>query len=206
MGLKNVLLTGASVVALATAAIPAHAAPIQTNQIQTNQWYTGAFNSTAASALFGPGTVLGANPTPGTNATVVFAPVNTSTPWTTVDLPFGGFLTVTDVENSGDSFDISVNGVDLGTTSKGTIGANCNNEIACAVSGTSAADFSHGTFVLPAGTDTFSGIVNTQISGGNFDFIIEANANPNNPVPEPVSLAVLGVGMAGLAAVRRRKR
>lgn len=204
MSLKNILLAGASVVALATVAIPAHASPI--TNIQTNQWYTGAFNSTAGSPLFGPGTILGANPTPGTNATVLFAPANSSTPWTTVNLPFGGFLTVTDAENSGDTFDISVNGIDLGATSTATTGANCDNDISCAVSGSSAADFSHGTFVLPVGTDTFSGVVNTQISGGNFDFIIEANADPNNPVPEPVSLAVLGVGMAGLAAVRRRKR
>jgi hypothetical protein len=203
MSLKNIFLASVSVAALGAAAAPADAAPIT---IQTNQWYTGAFNSTAGSALFGPGSILGINPTPGTNATVAFAPNNSETPWTTVNLPYGGHLVVTDVENSGDEFDISVNGTDLGATSAATLGANCNNDIACAVSGTSASDFSSGTFILPAGTDTFSGLVVASKSGGNFDFMIEANSNPNNPVPEPATLAVLGIGTAGLAAIRRRKK
>jgi hypothetical protein len=204
MSLKNLFLAGASVAALGAVSAPAYADP---TAIQTNQWYTGAFFSSAGTQLYGPGTILGVNPTPGTNATVLYAPNNTQTAWTTVNLPYGGYLTVTDVENSGDEFDISVNGTDLGATSAASTGANCNNDISCAVSGTSAADFSSGTFSLPAGTDTFSGVVTTAISGGNFGFVIEANPQPDdNPLPEPATLAVLGMGTAGLAAVRRRKK
>jgi len=203
MGFRTIILAGASVVALSAIATPAFAVLT----IQTNQWYTGAFNSTVGSALYGPGTILGTNPTAGSNATVLFAPEGST--WTTADLRFGGTLTVLDTENSGDFFDITVNGIDQGNTSAPLAGSNCNADIGCAYANS---DFSRGTFALADGTNTFGGIyagaTYSPAQGGMFNFIIQANAAPDEPTPapEPATMAIVGVGLAGLGFVRGRRR
>jgi hypothetical protein len=61
-------------------------------------------------------------------------------------------------------------------------------------------------------TLALSGVTaNTTITGVTFSFgtgpdtFIPVGSNPPPPVPEPTSIALLGTGMAGLAAIVRRR-
>jgi hypothetical protein len=212
--LKNVLLAGAAVVALAAVSVPARA-----DSIVTNQWYTGSFTANPTTALSKPllgGGTLGTNGPvlPGGVANAIATPTNGGgLLQAIITMPSGGYLTVTDVEQSGDQFLIYVNGVaatpyaysqlspagqaGLGTgytsvpTDGDTIGENISGALA-------DSNFSSGTFYLPAGTDTITGYFEGTIASGSVDYIAEA--------PEPASLTILGLGMAGLGLMRRRRR
>jgi len=214
--LKNVLLAGAATVALAAVAVPAHA-----DTIVLNQWYNGSFGATPT---MGPlSSPLSGGGATGTNGPLLPSPATGSslpTPTVggflnaTISSP-GGYLTVTDVEQSGDQFLIYINGVPAtpalagasglipggqqalagGYTSVPTDGHSVGEDIGAAL-----ADpyFSSGTFYLPAGVDTITGYFEGTIATGSVDYIAEA--------PEPASLSILGLGMAGLGLMRRRRR
>jgi hypothetical protein len=216
--LKNVLLAGAAAVALAAVAVPAHA-----DNIVSDQWYTGHFTTTGTPLLgntfSGTSADLGTNgPTlTNPNPNALQAPVTGAAFSAIITMPSGGgFLTVTDVETPGDQFQINVNGVAAtpapasaspldvgqqslagGLTSAPSAGPDDSppENIAAALANP---EFSSGTFYLPAGTDTITGTFLGTIASGNFDMIAEA--------PEPASLTILGLGMAGLGLVRRRRR
>src|SRR5580692_2176041 len=105
---KSALLAGASAVVLIGISVPAHAV----DTITTNQWYNGSFGLTTPSPLLGP-------VHQGTNGPLLGGGVGNSigTPTIggvlsgTITLPYGGYLTVTDVQTSSDQFQMMVNGV-----------------------------------------------------------------------------------------------
>ncbi len=59
------------------------------------------------------------------------------------------------------------------------------------------------------GTTTYGGVTSTTVGGGT-DMVkllqVAGNVQPDNETPEPMSLALLGLGLAGIAASRRRRR
>ena len=131
-------------------------------------------------------------------------------------LPHGGYLLVTDVEVSGDRFDMSVNGLPAvdafagatviipgGQQAIGSVSsvpnANASNVGEDITAALSNADFSSGTFYLPPGVDTITGLFIGLIRNGDMNLIVE-------PIPEPTDLAVMAVGLLGLGLAFRRRR
>ncbi len=208
--LKNVLLAGAALAALASVSVPARA-----DNIVLNQWYAGNFTATG-SPLFGGGN-------PGTHGPILPWPafgnaVAAPAPAWVITLSSYGTFTITDVETSGDQFQLFNNGVAMvpaaspfgpapqnpgqaglpgGLTSvpvpNGSFGVNDINQAL------GDANYSSATFLLSPGVNSITGTFLGTITFGDFNFIAEA--------PEPASLAVLGVGILGLGlAVSRRRR
>jgi len=104
---------------------------------------------------------------------------------------------ITDAFNYGDTFDVWVDGVFAFTT----------NAVASALGGVSDPDaafadplYSHGSILLAAGLHSIDVFANASPFGGGGAYLQVISA-----VPEPATLALLGIALAGLA-VRRRSR
>jgi len=208
----------AGVAAVATAIF---LTPAKADNIIENQWYTGHFNETG-SLLFGaafPGG-LGANGPllgGGVGNAVDAPPVDGGALSAEITLTSAQFLTVTDVEISGDQFQIFVNGVAATPAPVGANGLVPSGQQALAGGLTSVPvanagsvgedisaalsdpNFSSGTFVLSPGLNVITGVFLGTIQFGDFNFIV------TSPVPEPSTLSLLGIGLAGLGLFRRRR-
>lgn len=108
-------------------------------------------------------------------------------------------LKVTDAFQYGDQFDVNIAGVGNFATSV----------VAAVGSGTSDPDiayadplFSHGSWLLTAGVYSVDIFANASPNGSGGAYVEVISA----PVPEPTTYALMALGLAGLAAVSRRRR
>jgi hypothetical protein len=172
------------VCALSAATMPARAA----DNLTLGTWYAFSFGENNT-PLVGGGT-------PGTNPNGALAPDPT---WT-ITLSAPARFTVTDVEESGDQFTFYNNGNLLGTTSDPVAFASFVGEcIACALADP---NFSHGVFMLPAGTANLTGTFDGIVGFGQGDFLLESLS----AVPEPSTWAMLLTGLGSVGVMLRLKR
>ena len=162
------------------------AGPASAAVLSTNTWYTFGFGST--------GSALGAPFQTGTNPNALALDAG---PWTfTLSGPAN--LLVTDMETSGDYFSLYDFGNLIGTTSTGNAFATsvCGSDIGCALAN---GDYGNGLFALGAGNHSLTGIFEGVVGNGEGSLIVQE-------VPEPITLTLFGAGLAGAAALRRRKK
>lgn len=160
----------------------------QAAAVDTDTWYTFGFGGAGSDLVAGaPGFTLFTNPSS------IAAPAG---PWT-FSLASAGQLFVTDGFLSGDRFEIFNFGTSLGLTSAPTRGSDCGADLTCALNDP---NFSSGSFMLAAGSYSITGIVtDSPFGGGAGGFIVRSN------VPEPSTVALLGLVLTGLALSRRRR-
>jgi hypothetical protein len=228
MSLRSFVLASVSVAALGAASAPASASLAQT--LTGNQWYTGAFG-TSGYATAGKPLLAATGFSTGTNGPILpsgsATAINTTQSTWYISAPNGGYLTVTDVETSGDQFTMSDNssgmtptsgalggqvGLSGGTTSTplSTSDVSCSTmsnpeDIGCALADE---NYSSGTFALVDGDNYITGVLaagTANGSSGAFDFIVELNSTTTS-TPEPASIAIVTAGLAGLGIVRRRRK
>jgi hypothetical protein len=106
-------------------------------------------------------------------------------------------LQVTDAGFAGDRFEVIANGVRLGFTSAATAG---DTDAGLDYDATFASpDWSHGSWLLAAGTYTITGIASESAFGAGLGALRVAE------VPEPTTVAMLLTGL-GLLGAKRRSR
>jgi PEP-CTERM motif len=117
-------------------------------------------------------------------------------PWTFLAPLAGAFLTITDVFESGDIFEIFDFGVSLGLTSASIAGSDCGDDpVPCLADPT----MSHAVFLLLAGQHSITIRTAAAPSGSGTGYLLVQQA------PEPSSLLLLGIAMLA-AATGARKR
>ncbi|ARN82852.1 hypothetical protein DSM21852_23650 [Methylocystis bryophila] len=190
------------------------AGPARADNIVFNQWYAAGFFDPAPSALTSPGPAFGSlinGPVlPGGFADAITAPAGTS--WT-ITTTSGGTLTVTDVERTGDQFQLFDNGVAMNVAASPFTAAGQNPGQTALPGGFTSIptpnvnfdggdinvslgdpNMSSGAFALQPGVNVITG---TWLEAGNqgsgdFAFIAEAATAPG-PAP--------GAGLLGLATL-----
>ena len=186
------------------------------NTISSNQWYSAAFNCeadcyVAAPNLFGDG--VDGEVLPGGTANAIDAPAGTG--WI---IDGAGTLTVTDLEDSGDYFEVFDNGAPMALAASpfaipgqsGVIsGGDSDTSSPCygcdyvgedIDAALSNADFSSGTFALDSGVNDISIYYVGSVGEGDMAFIAETS-----DTPEPSSFVLLATGLMGIMFAFRKK-
>jgi hypothetical protein len=117
-------------------------------------------------------------------------------PWT-FTLPTAGTLTVLDLFQSFDQFEIFDNDISIGTTSVPIAGGTCDSDFICARSDPS---YSLGVFNLVAGPHSITGFQTRGIEGAGGLLVSLA------PVPLPGALPLFATGVAALGFLSWRRR
>jgi len=189
--------------------------------ITANQWYTGHFTATG-SPIFGNsgfGTAYTHGPTLPwpTFGNAIDLPANSANAWT-ITIQGRGTLTVTDVQTSGDVFELFDNGLPM-TWAASPFGPAPQNpgqtanapytSVACSFCESNGtpdinyflgdAFYSSGTFALHNGVNVITGTFVGDITYGNVNLIVE-------DVPETSTWVMMGLGFAGLAFASYRAR
>lgn len=206
----------ASLAAVGLGGSSAHAA----DNIAVNQWYTGYFTAPNTALIGGESAITGTHG-PVLGGGFGNAITSPQAPWS-ITLTGAGTLTVTDVETSGDRFQLFDNGVAMTPTASPFTGVGQNAGQAGLANGLTSvpvpngsfgvedinaalgnADYSSGTFALHSGVNDITGEYLGGIGAGDLDFIVESAS----AVPEPATWAMLlfGIGSLGLLLRSRRR-
>jgi hypothetical protein len=119
-------------------------------------------------------------------------------PWTFIAPAGGSTLTVVDVFEAGDQFEVLDFGAVIGMTSLPGIGDCGDDPVVCLADSA----MSSGTFALAAGAHSLTIVPLLSPTGGGVGyFAVDAVA-----VPEPATWALLAIGVGGMARRRLRTR